>query len=135
LDAALDAGHLDSGLKARTGRRRPGYLQHRALVFPGGDATLPTRAIGPPSLCQIPDIIGTGPAVRKLVPPASRRVFASHAAAHESMLAVLVILFRNFRIGREGLPGWGGACPRILPAALTSCDPGHVTFRGFCIIF
>jgi hypothetical protein len=67
LDAALDAGHLDGGLKSRTGRRRPGYLQHRTLVLPGGDATLPTRAIGPPSLCQIPDINGTGPAAWKLV--------------------------------------------------------------------
>jgi hypothetical protein len=34
LDAALDARHLDGGLKARTGRRRPGYLQHRILDFP-----------------------------------------------------------------------------------------------------
>jgi hypothetical protein len=47
LDTALDAGHLDGGLKARTGRRRPGYLQHRTLEFPGGDATLPTRATAP----------------------------------------------------------------------------------------
>ncbi len=31
---AFDAGHLDGGLKAGTGRRRPGDLQHRVLEFP-----------------------------------------------------------------------------------------------------
>ena len=40
--AAFDAGHLDSGFKARAGRRRPGYLQHRILGFQRGDATLST---------------------------------------------------------------------------------------------
>jgi len=29
--AAFDTGHLNGGLKARAGRRRPGYLQHRIL--------------------------------------------------------------------------------------------------------
>jgi hypothetical protein len=28
---AFDAGHLNGGFKARAGRRRPGYLQHRSL--------------------------------------------------------------------------------------------------------
>jgi hypothetical protein len=30
---AFDAGHLDGGLKARAGRRRPGYLRHRAQTL------------------------------------------------------------------------------------------------------
>jgi hypothetical protein len=40
---AFDAGHLDAGLKARTGRRRPGCLEHCILEFQRGDATLSTR--------------------------------------------------------------------------------------------
>jgi hypothetical protein len=31
LPTAFDAGHLNGGLKARAGRRRPGYLQHLGL--------------------------------------------------------------------------------------------------------
>jgi hypothetical protein len=40
--AAFDARHLDGGLKARAGRCRPEYLQHRILEFQRGDATLST---------------------------------------------------------------------------------------------
>jgi hypothetical protein len=110
LDAALDAGHLDGGLKSRTGRRRPGYLQHRTLVFPGGDATLPTRAIGPPSLCQIPDIIGTGPAARKLVPPASW----SHFCPRNELSQFSLIWISEFPNWSRGLAGLGRSLPSIL---------------------
>jgi hypothetical protein len=47
LCPAFDAGHLDGGLKACAGRRRPGYLQHRILESPGGNATPPTRGHRP----------------------------------------------------------------------------------------
>lgn len=55
---AIDAGHLDGGLKAGTGRRWPGDLRHRVLEFQRGNATLlgPTS---PHSICPIPDAIGT----------------------------------------------------------------------------
>jgi hypothetical protein len=33
LQTAFDAGHLDGDLKARAGRRRSRYLQHRILEF------------------------------------------------------------------------------------------------------
>jgi hypothetical protein len=32
--SAFDAGHLNAGLKARAGRRRPEWSQHRVPMFP-----------------------------------------------------------------------------------------------------
>ena len=56
---AFDAGHLDAGLKARTGRRRPGYLQHRILEFQRGTQRYPLGPRAHSPLCPIPDTIGT----------------------------------------------------------------------------
>jgi hypothetical protein len=41
--SAFHAGHFEGGLKARAGRRWPGYSPHRILAYSqSGDATLPT---------------------------------------------------------------------------------------------
>ena len=57
---AFDAGHIDGGLKARTGRRWSGCLQHGILEFPKRrrnaiQANQQVRV----HLCPIPDKIGT----------------------------------------------------------------------------
>ena len=63
---AFDAGHLNGGLKTRTGRRRPGYSQHRILEFQRGTQRYPLGPRAHPALCPIPDAIGTRKVPRRL---------------------------------------------------------------------
>jgi hypothetical protein len=57
---AFDAGHIDGGLKARTGRRWSGCLQHGILEFPKRrrNAIQSDQQVRV-HLCPIPDKIGT----------------------------------------------------------------------------
>jgi hypothetical protein len=57
---ASDAGHIDGGLKARTGRRWSGCLQHGILEFPKRrrNAIQSDQQVRV-HLCPIPDKIGT----------------------------------------------------------------------------
>jgi hypothetical protein len=54
--SAFDAGHVYRSFESRARRRRPGYLQHRALKFPKtSSANRPVRESS--RLCPILDII------------------------------------------------------------------------------
>jgi hypothetical protein len=160
LDAALDAGHLDGGLKARTGRRRPGYLQHRILDFPKEETQRYLLGLSAHlHYVRFPTQLELGPPARKAVPSASRRLAAASDPTSAGAIAreiwrrsfVAHLVFGISEIVRGFLSGEGRADqypPRhpclnglrrslpsdFAPAALMSCDPGHVTFRGFCII-
>jgi hypothetical protein len=75
--AAFDAGHLNAGPKARAGRRRSGYRQHRIRSLKRRRNTSDSGH-RPPQLCRIPDIIGMRLVGRRSVKAAPFRFEAQY---------------------------------------------------------